>query len=946
MAYNLTRTNGTALLTLNDSTADTSTLSINLIGKNYPGYGLLINQNFIKMLENFANATAPISPMVGQLWWDTANNLLKVYLATGWKTISFSQTSTTQPLNPQIGDMWWDSNNSLLKVYSGISAGWISIGPASSLAIPATSFVANTLQDNSSAFHTVGNLIVNNKLAAIISSDTTAFTLAGGKTIGGLAEIKPGINFTSVAETGMISSTNFRLGVYSSNVEMISSGVGNGIKLSVYTALNTSVTGLFIDGTTGLASVKGSPTAALGISTKGYTDATVLTANTAMKSYVDDANTRQTTYTDNRIISANTAMKSYVDDKLTLAGAGITTLTMNAASTGLTFNGITSATINSPAGGTFAVAGTLSAQNGGTGLNNYNAGDILFSASSSPTSLSKLSIATFGSILTSTGSAPQWSNPTSMIIGKTYNLYGGATGSLPYQSASDTTTFLGIGTTGQVLTVSAGGLPVWASSAVATSLTLSNDIATNSTMYPLFWNASTGTTNTVKTSNAKLTYNPNSGVLTAVIFAGSGASLTSLPAGQLTGTLPSAVLGGSSMFIGTTSVALNRSSGGLTLTGVSIDGVASSATTSITSTNVGGGAANRILYQTAPNTTGFLATGSAGQVLVSSGASSAPAWGTVSAAAGGTGNTQVGPAGTVAYSTGSAYKFTDGAGTLGQVLTSQGAGQAPIWVTKPEGTVTAVSATVPSFLAVAVNNSTTTPQINITYSGSVALPESQGGTGVTSLSTVAVTLSGTQTISGAKTFSSTVALGSSATAATKTIGDNTTSVATTAFVQTAVASSTFQNMIVKTTSGTWTKPAGVTTFKVTVVAAGCGGGSLPTLGLSKRGGAGGCVVRYYTTTSASATYNLTVGQGQSYPNTGGSSTFVGPGGTATATGGTPTDGGGGSGIGTNTGILIYGADGMTMTSATLSGTTPSYLGSHGAGTSTSTGNNGVVVIEY
>jgi hypothetical protein len=51
-----------------------------------------------------------------------------------------------------------------------------------------------------------------------------------------------------------------------------------------------------------------------------------------------------------------------------------------------------------------------------------------------------------------------------------------------------------------------------------------------------------------------------------------------------------------------------------------------------------------------------------------------------------------------------------------------------------------------------------------------------------------VSLSGTQTITGAKTFSGTVALGSSATATTPTAGDNTTKLATTAFVTNAVSS--------------------------------------------------------------------------------------------------------------------------------------------------------------
>jgi hypothetical protein len=48
----------------------------------------------------------------------------------------------------------------------------------------------------------------------------------------------------------------------------------------------------------------------------------------------------------------------------------------------------------------------------------------------------------------------------------------------------------------------------------------------------------------------------------------SGANLTNLTAGNLTGTIPSVVLGNSSLYVGTTQVALNRPSGNLALSGI------------------------------------------------------------------------------------------------------------------------------------------------------------------------------------------------------------------------------------------------------------------------------------------------------------------------------------------------------------------------------------------
>ena len=68
---------------------------------------------------------------------------------------------------------------------------------------------------------------------------------------------------------------------------------------------------------------------------------------------------------------------------------------------------------------------------------------------------------TLGQLLVSGGAAvPVYTNTASIGVGKASNIIGGATGSLPYQSAIDTTTFLGLGTLGYVLTAAASA-PVW-----------------------------------------------------------------------------------------------------------------------------------------------------------------------------------------------------------------------------------------------------------------------------------------------------------------------------------------------------------------------------------------------------------------------------------------------------------------------------------------------------
>jgi hypothetical protein len=107
--------------------------------------------------------------------------------------------------------------------------------------------------------------------------------------------------------------------------------------------------------------------------------------------------------------------------------------------------------------GTLTLTTDLTTDNGGTGLNGYTAGDMLYYTSG--TALSKLAIGTNGYILTSNGTAPTWSAPSALSVA---NLLGGSTGAVVYQSNTNVTAFLAIGQPNQVLTVNSGGsAPQW-----------------------------------------------------------------------------------------------------------------------------------------------------------------------------------------------------------------------------------------------------------------------------------------------------------------------------------------------------------------------------------------------------------------------------------------------------------------------------------------------------
>jgi hypothetical protein len=141
------------------------------------------------------------------------------------------------------------------------------------------------------------------------------------------------------------------------------------------------------------------------------------------------------------------------------------------------------------------------------------------------------------------------------------------------------------GSAGQVLQSNGASAPTWVTPVAYATVT--DDTTTNGARYPLFANQTTGNLTTQYVSSTKFQFNPSTGTLSATVFSGSAASLTNVPAGQLSGTIPSAVLGNSTVYVGTTAIALNRGSASQSLTGVNIDGSAASATNATNATNVG-----------------------------------------------------------------------------------------------------------------------------------------------------------------------------------------------------------------------------------------------------------------------------------------------------------------------------------------------------------------------
>ncbi len=118
-------------ITVFDNTSSTDT-SLTFPGRNVTGYGQIIAENFLHLLENFASATQPVNPVEGQLWYDTENSTLKLFDNVSWTAASGIQKGPSEPAvaDSKVGELWVDTTNQQLRIYTG--SRWLLVGPSQS----------------------------------------------------------------------------------------------------------------------------------------------------------------------------------------------------------------------------------------------------------------------------------------------------------------------------------------------------------------------------------------------------------------------------------------------------------------------------------------------------------------------------------------------------------------------------------------------------------------------------------------------------------------------------------------------------------------------------------------------------------------------------------------------------------------------------------------------
>lgn len=550
MSYLINRSDGTELLVLEDGTINTAT-SLALVGKNTIGYGEIQNENFLFLLENFSNEFPPSRPISGQLWYDTTDNVLKIYDGTNWVNTGSASSSETEPTNPGLGSFWLRTTDNTINVWDGSS--WRFVGPDAVEGFAETRHVSTTLLGQDGLTYPVIVTTINGVVVAVFSASSfnvaesarpTGFddSIIQGMNVPATGAIKGRLEgvadrATILDTTRTINGIGFNgssnITIKASTTNSLLSGdyiLGNNfdgsaeIEWSVDATPNNTVgkvvardvAGDFSAGTITadlVGNLNGNVT-----TTEGTSRFNVIQANSVIGPTFSgnsfSATKLQTARTINDVLFDGTENVTVPSDAFTLTGNEIaqnvlysslqrlgTLDNLSISDNGLSIGASEQLNLNNTIQPEINATGQLTVNINSTSyLNFITAADSLAAGGEETPTI-------YGNGVNLGHPQNTWDkvyaidfigNAESATLATTAtNIGGGSAGAIPYQSDSDTTDLLAPGTPGQVLTLNGSSIPSW-STVSFSELTAGNYL--NGLTYDGFttatWSVDATTTNT------------------------------------------------------------------------------------------------------------------------------------------------------------------------------------------------------------------------------------------------------------------------------------------------------------------------------------------------------------------------------------------------------------------------------------------------------------------
>ena len=247
MSYIINNTRGQIVAVVGDGTVNTTATDLALVGRAVTNYGDYQNENYVYLLENFANGTAPTQPILGQLWYDSSTDVISSYsTANVWVAMASQDYVQLQKISP---------------AFTGAPTA------------PTATVSTNSTQLATTAF------VQNNKVSPVFTGTPVAPTAAAGTGTTQIAttefvqgeKVSPAFLGTPTAPTAVAGTNTVQI---ATTAFVSNSPAFNGVPTAPTAAYNTNTTQLattaFVQGekvSMALSGIPTTPTAANGTST-------------------------------------------------------------------------------------------------------------------------------------------------------------------------------------------------------------------------------------------------------------------------------------------------------------------------------------------------------------------------------------------------------------------------------------------------------------------------------------------------------------------------------------------------------------------------------------------------------------------------------------------------------------------------------------------------------
>jgi hypothetical protein len=181
MSYIINNSRGQLLVVVPDGTVNTSVTDLSLVGRGVTEYGTAENENYVYLLENFANSTAPLQPILGQLWYNSTTDVISTYsTANTWSALASQTYVQAQKVSP---------------VFTGTPTAPTATVNTSTTQIATTAFVLNQLGSGAST----SNVLTGGNISA-------TGTVTGASLLGSIVSATANVTGGNISTSGIVSA--------------------------------------------------------------------------------------------------------------------------------------------------------------------------------------------------------------------------------------------------------------------------------------------------------------------------------------------------------------------------------------------------------------------------------------------------------------------------------------------------------------------------------------------------------------------------------------------------------------------------------------------------------------------------------------------------------------------------------------------------------------------